>query len=134
MVMVLPQRDLLLKYGDIDPGCRLVIPGHLDPIREQYILVQHGFEQRELAAQIITRADFVELRPEQSEQRLAILRLPRRRQVGQQGQRPGAAQRDYLSVELDARRAEENYAQHAIPQERAEHGRRVRTIAGLGET
>jgi hypothetical protein len=77
----------------------------------------------------LLRAGDIELRPEQRQQRLAILGLPSRSEVTEQGKGLGASQCNSLSVVRNARRAEEKYASH--PHQRAAAAQCARTVAGL---
>jgi hypothetical protein len=50
MAELLPGSNMRLKCCHVQPGIYLRIPGDLEPIHDQYILIQHCSEHRELAA------------------------------------------------------------------------------------
>jgi hypothetical protein len=97
----------------VDPNGSVRVQAHLCPVGEQQV-AERRFEQRKFAAQVVARAVGVELRPQQRQQCVAVARLRLGGQIRQESERLGAAQRHVAPVVLDARRAEEVHAQHAV--------------------
>jgi len=101
----------VLEIGHVQPDSGAWSQRDLRPADVQQVVTQRLFQAREGAAQVGPRGRRVVIGPEQRGERVAIVGLAGRGQVGDQGQRLAPDKVNCLSILLAVWRAEQMNAQ-----------------------
>ena len=101
MAVPLPGPQQLTELGYIQPDARPGIGADALPVHDQPLSAERFSEHREVAAQTRTSPAWIHLWPEQGHQRLAGVRFPRHRKIGDEGQVLPRIETDWLAVAFE---------------------------------